>query len=46
MVATFNNSDAAVQAYELLRVSHYEDNKDKKLLGEFSFLNLDAKCAL
>jgi hypothetical protein len=30
MVITFDNSDSAVQAFELLRVSHYED---KKLLG-------------
>jgi hypothetical protein len=31
MVITFDNSDNAVQAFELLRVSHYED---KKLLGK------------
>ena len=31
MVITFDNSDNAVQAFDLLRVSHYED---KKLLGE------------
>ena len=30
MVITFDNSDCAVQAYDLLRVSLYED---KKLLG-------------
>ena len=31
MIITFDNSDSAVQAYELLRVAIYED---KKLLGE------------
>ena len=31
MLITFDNSDSAVQAYELLRVALYED---KKLLGE------------
>ena len=31
MVITFDNSDNAVQAFELLRVSHYED---KKMLGK------------
>ena len=35
MVITFDNSDNAVQAFELLRVSHYED---KKMLGELCFL--------
>ena len=30
MVITFDNSDSVIQAYDLLRVSFYED---KKLLG-------------
>ena len=36
MVITFDNSDNAVQAFELLRVSHYED---KKMLGKFLFVH-------
>lgn len=31
MVITYDNSDSAVQAYDLLRTSKYED---KKLLGK------------
>jgi hypothetical protein len=36
MVITFDNSDSAVQAFELLRVSHYED---KKMLGQYTCLS-------
>ena len=36
MVITFDNSDSAVQAYDLLRVSLYED---KKLLGMIGFFD-------
>ena len=45
MIITFDNSDSAVQAYELLRVAIYED---KKLLGEpytTSSLRLDVMVA-
>ena len=37
MVITFDNSDSAVQAFELLRVSHYED---KKMLGQYTCLSI------